>query len=243
MELLEIAASARHAVALLSDFPLTWLVLVLVFLAVVEGLMFVPYVGFLAKLSVASLLAAQVLVLFDAASQGAAPRVGHLAGALDLPLSAQIVLIATGLIPFFIGIAYLAARGGFASVRFFFGNILEAAPPEPRRYFAFKSIMHVTVLPFTFVAAAVTLKGHSGWEALAHGLSAAAVNWPALLVLLLVSLLFEWALESLSSLLPRLAATALASMVLIAFVAWSFAFVYALSVRALPDMAPIGLLQ
>lgn len=234
MNLTEIALSASQAIALLAAFPFTWLLLVVVFLVLVEGLMFIPYVGFIAKICIASLVAAQVLVLFAAASAGEPPQLGRLVEVFWLPLSAQVALVACALLPFLAGLVYLSARGGVESIAFFFGNILDTRPPAPRLFFVFKSVMYVAALPFTFVAAAVTLQGLSGWEAVAQGVLAAAANWPALLVLLAISFVFEWSSVKLALLSPRSIGVALTGIMLVAFLAWSFSFVYALSVRALP---------
>lgn len=237
MDLLEIAVSAQHAFALLAAFPFTWLILVLGFLVLVESLMFVPYIGFISKLCVASLVAAQTLVLFAAASAGEPPQLGDLLGIFTLPLSAQLVLIISALIPFLAGMGYLVSQGGVESLAFFFGNILKTKPPTSRRFIVFKGVMYATALPFTFVAAAITLRGLSGWNALDQALLAAMANWPALLVLFSTSMLFEWSVGHLPRLLPRRLGAALAVALLLAFLAWSLAFAYTLSVRAMPDLA------
>src|SRR5436190_1975759 len=126
----EIAASASHAVALIARHPLRWLLLTLVYLVAVEALMFIPYIGFLVKLAVAGIVGAQVLALCLASDAGDVPRLRALPRAFLLPVSSQIVLSLSALIPFGVGMLYLLQQGGVDAIRFFFGNVLTEHPPN-----------------------------------------------------------------------------------------------------------------
>lgn len=233
MNPLAIALSAGDALHLLAAFPLQWLLVFIVFLVVVEGLMLIPYVGFMLKLSLAGLLSAQILVLYASASSGYAPRLQDLLGVFNLPWMSQWVLIGTALLPFLAGLAYLIFREkGFNSTAFFFGNIFKAKRPPRDAFIAFKNAMYVFSMPLTFIAAAVTLRGLSGWNAVVQGLNAGLQNWLALAVILLLCIAFEWVVGKLPNVLPRGVGAVLSMVFVVAFVAWSSAFTYTLAIRA-----------
>ncbi len=84
LSLSEIGASAKEALSLLAAYPFRWLVLTVLFLIVVEGLMFIPYVGFIVKLSMAALLGTQIIVMFAAAANRRVPRFKILLGAFAI---------------------------------------------------------------------------------------------------------------------------------------------------------------
>lgn len=224
MGLGDILRSVLEAGALLGAAPGMLLAAVLIFLVCAEGLMLVPRIGFVLKFCVASLLAPQVLALFHAAALGETPSLRILPDFIYLPLSSMLVLMGCALLPFFIGLSYFAIARRADGFRFFFGNVLKQRPPEARHFLAFKLILHVAALPFTFVAPAMILKGYIGGNALEQGLIAAAQCWPALLALLGVSLAFEA--------LALRGGRWLAIPVLILSLMFVFAFTYTLSVRA-----------
>jgi len=229
MGLEDILLSAAAALALaLGAAPGQMLLAVLLFLACAEGLMFIPRVGFLFKFAVASLLAPQILAMYRVAALGESPPLRILADAAYLPISSMLVLVACALLPFFIGLCYFAVNGRADAFRFFFGNILKHKAPEGRHFLAFKVIMHVAAVPFTFVAPAMILKGYIGGNALEQGLVAGLVYWPALLAILLVSLAFELVVSA----LPRRLGGLLSIPLLAAFLMFMFAFIYTLSLRA-----------
>ncbi len=228
----EIGRSARHALDLLAAYPLRWLLLIIVFFVAVESLMFVPYIGFVAKIALAGLLGAQMLVLFSNAASGQPPRPGHLFRVFSLPPSAQLVLVLTALFPVIVALAYLVAQGGgLHSIAYFFGNILATKPPAIDAFFIFKIIMYVAILPLTFIPAAVVLRGLTGAGAVTEGVRAAVRNWPAALAYLAPAILLEWLIVKLPVFLPRTTVAVLAVVAAVLFVAWSFSFLYALSAR------------
>lgn len=200
----------------------------LVYFIVAEGLMLVPRVGFLLKFCVAALLAPQILAMFHVAARGETPSLRILADFIHLPVSSMLVLCATALLPFFAGLCYFGAMRRADGLRFFFGNVLRQKAPEARHFLAFKAIMTVAGLPFTYVAPAMVLKGYVGGNALEHGLRAGLLHWPSLLALLAVAVAFE----GLVALLPRRLASMLAAPLVAGFLLFLFAFTYALSVRA-----------
>ncbi|WP_374583691.1 hypothetical protein [Pseudoduganella sp.] len=228
MGLGEILDSAGQAFTLVGAAPWSLLAGVLVYFIVAEGLMLVPRIGFLLKFCVAALLAPQMLAMFRVAAQGDTPSLRILAGFIHLPLPSMLVLCGTALLPFFIGLCYFGVMGRADGLRFFFGNVLRQKAPEARHFLAFKVIMTVASLPFTYVAPAMVLRGYSGGNALEHGLQAALRHWPSLLALLAVAMAFE----ALVALLPRRLSALLAAPLVAGFLLFLFAFTYALSVRA-----------
>jgi hypothetical protein len=229
--LAEISLSAREALALLTAYPLKWFVTVVVFLLAMESLMFIPYAGFLLKLYAGSLLGAQFLGLFALAESGRPPRLRMLLGAFSLPASTQLVLAACTFLSFFVGLSYLVWQGGMDDVAFFFGSILRNKPPSSEAFFIFKTVMYVAGLPFSFVAAAIVLKGESAWSGLAQGVVAAVSNWRALAALLAFSIAYEWSVGKLASSLPPAGGAAVSIVLLVAFLGCYLALGYALCVR------------
>jgi hypothetical protein len=228
MGLGEILQSAQQALRLLGAAPWPLLAAVLVFFVVAEGLMLVPRIGFLLKFCAAALLAPQILAMFRVAALGEAPSLRILADFVYLPASSMLVLCGCALLPFFLGLGYFAAAGHADALRFFFGNVLRDKAPAARHFFAFKAIMTVAGLPFTFVAPAMVLKGYIGWNALEQGLLAGLLYWPALAALMALAL----GLEAVVSLLPRKAMPLLAPPLVAGFLLFLFGLTYALSVRA-----------
>ena len=224
----EILQSAGQALALVGTAPWPLLAGVLVFFVVAEGLMLVPRVGFLLKFCAAALLAPQILAMFRVASLGEPPSLRILADFIYLPPTSMLVLCGCALLPFFLGLSYFAATGRADGLRFFFGNVLKQKAPEARHFMAFKAIMTVASLPFTYVAPAMVLKGYIGGNALEQGLLAGLLYWPSLLALLGVAVAFE----TLVALLPRRLAAWLAAPLVAGFLLFLFAFTYTLSVRA-----------
>jgi len=229
---LDILRSAAEALGLLAAYPWRLLLAVAVFVAVAEALMLIPRIGFVLKMCAASLLAAQVLVGFRVADMGEPPPLRILLDAVYLPPSSMLVLAGCALLPFFIGIAWLAATRGAGSIRFFFGNVFRDRPPESRHFFVFKNIMLLAAVPFTYVAPAMVLKGQAGVNALSQGLVAGMLYWPSLLAIVLSSAAFELLMARLPMWAPRLVSISLSIPLLVLFLAFEFAFTYTLSVRA-----------
>ncbi|UGQ48884.1 hypothetical protein [Massilia endophytica] len=231
MAALDLLRAAADALGLLAASPWRLLLACAVFLLVTEGLMFLPRIGFILKLCVGSLLAAQMLVMFKVAALGEPPQLQTLLDAAYLPYSSMLVLFLAALLPFAAGLGVLWLRRPEA-LRYFFGNILKTKPPAPGDFAAFKLAMHLVAAPFTFVAAAMVLKGYRGWNAMEEGLVAALLYWQAPLLLFLLSFGFDLAMNLLQKKLPPKAFAALSMPLLLLYVLFLFAFTYTLSVRA-----------
>ena len=231
MNLSEFLSSASEAWALLAAYPLRWAVLIVVFLVVVESLTFIPYVGFVVKLAVAGIVVPQVVVLFAAASLGHAPSPTGMVGAFSFPPSTMAVLMGASLVPFALGIIYLYLKGGSSAVEFFFGNMFTTKPPSASQFEQFKYVMQIAALPFTLLAGAVVIKGLTGLAAVSAALVAAVTNWLPVLLLALLALGFEWSSAQLSAVLPKPAAAVVGIVLLVAYLAWSFAITYTVSNR------------
>lgn len=231
MNLAEVWTAATEAWGLLATYPLHWLAVVVVFLIAVECLMFIPFVGFVLKLAVAGVAAAQVIALFGAAAAGESPNPLALFAAFSLPIGAQVALAFAALLPFAVGIGYLYVKAGPKGIEFFFGNIFKLKPPAAELFVKFKYVMQVAALPFTFLAGAVVIKGLSGIAAISTAVVAAATHWLPVLVLGALAFALEWSSVQLASLLPKPAAVVVGVVLLVAFLAWSFAFTYTVSAR------------
>lgn len=228
MGLGEILNSAGQALLLVGAAPWSLLAGVLVYFVVAEALMLVPRIGFLLKFCIAALLAPQVLAMFRVASLGETPSLRILADVVYLPPSSMLVLCTTALLPFFVGLCYFGVMRRADGLRFFFGNVLKQKAPEAKHFLAFKAIMTLAGLPFTYVAPAMVLKGYIGGNALEQGLLAALLYWPSLLALLVAVVAFE----ALVAVFPRKLVALLVAPLLAGFLLFLFAFTYALSVRA-----------
>jgi hypothetical protein len=220
-----------EAWALLAAHPLQWLAVVAVFLVVVESLMFIPYIGFVLKLGVAGVVVGQIVAMFAAAAGGQSPSPRDLQAVFDLPWPTQGALAFAVVVPFVLATLYLYQRGGVPATRFFYGNIFKTKPPTKALFLEFKYAMQIFSLPFSLVAGAVVLKGLSGWVAVSVAVSAAIANWVPVLVLGLLALAFEWVSMQLTSLFPKAAAASVGILLMVLFMAWSFAVMYAVSAR------------
>ena len=231
MNLPEFLSAASAAWSLLATDPWRWLLVVLVFLVAVESLMFIPYVGFVVKLSVAGIVVAQVIAIFAAAATGQSPSPTGMLSAFSLPVSSQFALASAALLPFAAGILFLYIKGGPPAIEFFFSNMFKTKPPSPEQFEQFKYVMQAVALPFTFLAGAVVIKGLSGFAAISAALSAVVTNWLPVLLLGLLAVAFEWTSAHLPSLMPKGAAALLGGVLLVAYLAWSFALTYTVSAK------------
>lgn len=227
----EFLIAVSEAWDLLATHPLQWLGVVTVFLLAVESLMFIPYIGFVLKLGVAGVVVAQIVAMFAASAGGQSPSAFDLLAAFNLPWPTQAALAGAVVLPFVLATLYLYQRAGIPATRFFFGNIFKTKPPTKALFLEFKYAMQVFSLPFSLVTGAVVLKDLSGWAALSVAVSAAMANWVPVLVLGLLALGFEWVSMQLTSLLPKAAAASVGILLLVLFMAWSFAVMYTVSAR------------
>ena len=124
--------------------------------------------------------------------------------------------------------SFSSHTAGGSALKFFFGNILAAAPPDVRHFERFKYVMYVTAVPFTFVAPVVVLGGVLDHTALGHGVALGLRNWPLLVLLLAMSLFFEWGSARATSALPKKYAIAAMVVLLVITIAWTFAFSFTL---------------
>jgi hypothetical protein len=216
---------------LLAAQPFLWLSVMVVFLVAVESLMFIPYIGFVLKLSVAGVASGSVLTMVASTAAGRSPELMELKAAFYLPWPTQAALAGAALVPFLLGMVYLYQRAGAEPPRFFFSNIFKVKPPTKDLFLEAKFAMHIFALPFYLVTGAVVLKGASGWPAVALALTAAQANWVPILLLGLIALGFEWLSMQLTSWLPKAAATTFGIVLMLLFLAWSFAVMYTVSAR------------
>jgi hypothetical protein len=207
------------------------LAVVVVFLVAVESLMFIPYFGFVIKLAVAGVVVPQVVAMFAGAAHGQTPGPMGMLGAFSFPPSTLAVLVGAALIPFAVGVLFLYANGGAQSIEFFFGNVFTTKPPSAAQFAQFKYVMQLMALPFTLLAGAVVVKGLVGLAALSAALSATVANWLPVLLLALLALAFEWSSAQLPSVLPKPAAVVVSLVLLVVYLAWSFAITYTVSAR------------
>ena len=231
-------STVSQALRLLATYPFRSLAVALVFLVVVEAFMFIPYVGFVLKVALAAVIGAQALAIFAAAAAGRGPSPAGFLSAFSLPATAQAALVFGGLVPFAAGMLFLYVKAGPTALEFFFGNIFEAKPPAQNLFIQMKYIMLLFGLPFTFLAGAVVLKGLSGFAAISAALTAAVSNWLPILLLALITLAYEGMSVQLPAFMPKLAATVVSGLLLLLFVAWSFAIVYTVSARVFAHNAP-----
>lgn len=237
MNLTESILAASDAWALLAEYPLRWTALIVAFLLIVEALTFIPYIGFVVKLAVASIVVPQVITMFAAASEGHAPSPAGMFGALSLSPSTMAVLMGAALLPFTLGIIFLYLKGGSQAIEFFFGNMFKSKPPSAALFEQFKYVMQFAAVPFSLLAGAVAIKGLAGPAALSAALIAAITNWVPVVLLLLLSLAFEWSSAQLAAVLPKPAAVAVGITLLVAYLAWSFALTYTISARVFDQTA------
>lgn len=231
MNLSEFLRAAAEAWALLAVYPFRWVAVVIVFLVLVESLMLIPYVGFVVKLAVAGIVVPQVVYLFAEASRGQAPSPLGLMGAFSISPSTMVVLVGASILPFAVGILFLYFKGGAPAIEFFFGNMFKAKPPAAAQFAQFKYVMQVMAIPFTLLAGAVAVKGLAGGSALAAALSSAVTNWLPVALLALLALAFEWSSALLPSVMPKPAAALVGIVLLLGYLAWSFAVTYTVSAK------------
>lgn len=238
MNLSECISAAGQAWELLAAYGIRWLVIITVFLVIVEGLMLIPFVGFLVKLAVAGILLPQIVALFAQAAQGHAPNPTGLLGALSFSPSTMVVLAGAAILPFAVGIGFLYLKGGVPAIAFFFGNILKDKPPAEADFLLFKYVIQLAAIPFTLLAGAVGVKGLAGLEALTTTLSATLSHWLPVLLLALFALAFEWASGQLTSFLPRSVAAVVGTALLFVYLAFTFAYTYTVSERVFASSGP-----
>lgn len=231
MTLPQFLSAISQALRLLISYPLRSLAVALTFLIAVEAFMFIPYLGFTFKIALSGVLGAQALAMFAAAAAGRGLSPVKFLSAFSFPIAAQAALVVGALIPFVAGMLFLYFKAGPTAVEFFFGNIFKTNPPNESMFTQMKYVMQLFALPFTFLAGAVVLKGVSGLTALSTAFAAAAKNWLPILFLGLINLVYEWASIQLPSFLSKPASAIVGGILLLLFIAWSFAVAYTVSAK------------
>ncbi len=228
MSINELWPAVTLALDLLVAFPGSWLLFIAAFIVIAESLMFIPYIGFTLKMIVASLVGAQGFVFFREAASGVRPDLTGLFDAFALPPLAQASIVLSGLVPLMIGLLYLQYTAGWSATKFFFGNILKAKPPDAKLFERFKYIMQFAAAPFAFIAPLVVLGGVHDQTAFARGLLLGLQHWPLLLLMLGVTVAFEWAAARTTETLPKKFALPVLGVSAFLFIAWTLAFSYSL---------------
>lgn len=217
---------------LLAAHPGFWLLFVLVFLVLVEGLMFLPRIGFVVKTAVGAVLGAQALLLFATAAAGGVPSLGQLLGVLHWPLGHVLALAGTSLLTFGLGLVFLRWKAGAAAPRFFFGRFGKEKPPSPRDFMAFKWAMYLGGLPWLMLPAVLVLTPQTtALQALATSLALAWAHLPALLLLTGLTVGLEALQPALARVLPKPAALAVSALLLPVLVLGILAMQYSLGVQ------------
>lgn len=229
MNFSEFLAASTAAFNILSAYPLQWLGIGLIFIVLIESLMFIPYVGFIVKLSVAGIVGTQFFAMFAAASTGITPRPIDLISAFSLPISTQLVMAFASVLPFAAGMVYLYLKLGQAGIRFFFGNMFKEKPPAKALMLKSKYVMYLFALPFLLLGGEVVLKGSSGFDALSNTFAAAPANWLHIILISLMSVMFELIVVQLPVVLPKWAAGVLSGVLMLVFLCWVAAVTYTVS--------------
>jgi hypothetical protein len=229
-------ASLRESIALLRAHPFRWLILMAVFLAIIEGVTLVPYLGFFFRLALVGVLMRQWMLLFADAEAGRPPRRTWIS-AVWRPFSEAWVLVIARLVPFFAALVYLFMAGnGWDDVSAFFGHASSSDTLEVDRFFVFKLILHVAATPFVFMPAGIALCGQKGLVAIHEGLLSAVRNPGVLGFFVAIEMTAEVARVQLQSALQAFVAGPIVAIILIAtvitFLTWLLAFQYAISTRA-----------
>lgn len=223
------AQAAALSAQLLLAHPGFWLLFVLVFLVLVEGLMFLPRIGFVVKTAVGAVLGAQALLLFATAAAGGVPSLGQLLGVLHWPLEHVLALAGTSLLTFGLGLAFLRWKAGAAAPRFFFARFGKEKPPAPRDFMVFKWAMYLGGLPWLMLPAVLVLTPQTtALQALATSLALAWAQLPALLLLTGLSVGLEALQPALARVLPKPAALAVSALLLPVLVLVILAMQYSL---------------
>lgn len=226
------AQAATLSAQLLLAHPGFWLMFVLVFLVLVEGLMFMPRIGFVVKTAVGAVLGAQALLLFATVAAGGAPSLGQLLGALHWPLGHFLALAGTSWLTFGLGLVFLRWKAGAAAPRFFFGRFGKEKPPAPRDFMAFKWAMYLGGLPWLMLPAVLVLTPQTtALQALATSLALTWAHLPALLLLTGLTVGLEALQPALARVLPKPAALAVSAVLLPVMVLVILAMQYSLGAQ------------
>jgi len=233
MDFPEIFRLMRKGLELIAAGPFRWYALALLLLLLVESLVLLPLVGFTLKVILTALFAAALMPVFADAGQGEPPRISRLFGFYRLPLSGLLVIVIAALLPFVLGLGWLAWRAGPESVSFFFSSVLRMEPPSAELFQQFKISLYLFSMPFVFVPVAVAVKGLGGWAALRDSVRAAIRHWRVPALLFLFSFAYELLMARLPEFFPLSGVIVVALVLVPLFVVVMLAFTYELGNRAL----------
>ena len=220
---------------LLHRYPLRIVGIILLFIVMAEALMFVPFIGFLAKIVVAGFLAAQILAVLCDAAAGTPPNPLALFRTSRFRMTEIISLTLASLLPFAVGIAFLYMSEGAPAIKYFFGNIRKDKAPSTELFFQFKLVMYFVNSFVFFVPAAIVLSRGRTWELWQINYQVIRRNGLLLAIIFLESVGFELLLGWFTQhrrMLPLLPVFFLAN------IAFIFAFTYSSATRILVGSTP-----
>lgn len=96
-----------------------------------------------------------------------------------------------------------------------------------------KYVMYLFALPFLLLGGEVVLKGSSGFDALSNTFAAAPANWLPILLISLMSVMFELIVVQLAIVLPKWAVGVLSGALMLVFLCWVAAVTYTVSAAVL----------
>ncbi len=235
MDFPEIFRLMRQGIELIAAWPLRWYAIALLLLLLVVLPVLVPVAGFGLKEVLTVLFSAALMPVFADAGQGQPPRISRLFGFYRIPLSGLLAILVAALVPFALGLGWLAWWAGPESLRFFFGSVLSLDPPSAMLFQQFKISLYLFSMPFAFVPVAVALKGMGGWTALRDSIRAALRHWRVPALFFLFSFAYELLMTRLPEFFPLAGVMLVALVVAPLFVVTMLAFTYRLGVRALEN--------
>ena len=229
----EIFRFMRQGIELIAAWPFRWYAIALLLLLLVESLALLPVAGFTLKVILTALFAATLMPVFADAEQGEPPRISRLFGFYRLPPSGLLAIVIAALLPFALGLGWLAWRAGPESVSFFFSSVLRMEPPSAALFQQFKISLYLFSMPFVFVPVAVAVKGLGGWAALRESVRAAVRHWRVPALFFLFSFAYELLMARLPEFFPLVGVIVVALVLVPLFVVVMLSFTYVLGVRAL----------
>jgi len=197
LDLAGIQLAARHAWRISTAYPWRLIGCTVLILLAVDLPTQVPGIGFLIKIGLASLLFAQMLLLFRDADRGQSPNMMTLLHTLSMPMTSQLALVLSEWATFGIAVVFLWQAGGADAALTFFAEPHADATLDASLYFEFKVVLFVASAPLTFLAPAIVLAGVHGATVLRVALLAAVRNPLFVVLLLCLDIALEFVLSRL----------------------------------------------
>lgn len=176
------------AVRLLLTSPWRFLGCYLLWLIVVESLMFVPVLGFVIKLAVAGISSASLMFIVARMQAGDAAHPASLLFGFRLPVASQAMLAAVSVFQFGAGLVAVAALQGVDAVGFFLSAtpLAAAVKPNATALLGMKLTMFLVALPFSFLAAScASAPAAAAGQQLRRAFNALRRCWPQLVLMTL----------------------------------------------------------